>query len=113
MVTDNRGRKVKAKKSKRYHDRGFDYWWDISPELAQYLDQYHAVEFLKKDTGERCSMPPEAIRGFLTGDRITPRDGNWTVKVLPGHPGELAFEPGPGGGDWLFLPVVWVEPDSK
>ncbi len=98
-----------VKRSKRYEDGPFLYWWDISPTLGATLDRYDAVDFVQKDTGERCSLPPEALKGFLTADRQTSRaNGPWGIKVLKDRPEELAFEPGRGGGDWLFLSVVWL-----
>ena len=70
-----------------------------------------AVEFAQKDTRERCIVPVEALKGFLTPDRQTSRgEGNWGIKILKDRPDELAFEPGRAtGGKWLFLPVVWLE----
>ena len=74
---EDAGRGALVKYSKRYDRGGFLYWWDITPNLAASLDQYDAVEFVTKDTGERCSLPPEALRGFLTSERQTsPGQGN-------------------------------------
>ena len=98
-----------TKWSKRYDDKLFLYWWDIAPPMASDLDTLDAVEFAKKDTGERCVVPVEALRGFLTPERQTTRGlGNWGIKVLKDRPEELAFEPGTGAGKWRFLPVVWL-----
>ena len=98
-----------TKQSKRYDDKSFLYWWDIAPPMATDLDTLDAVEFAKKDVVERCVVPVEALREFLTPDRQTTRgQGNWGIKVLKDRPDELAFEPGAGGGNWCFLPVVWL-----
>ena len=99
-----------AKWSKRYDDKPFLYWWDIAPPMVADLGSLDAVEFAKKDTRERCVVPVEALRGFLTPDRQTTRgQGNWGIKVLKERPDELAFEPGAGEKQWRFLPVVWLE----
>ncbi len=77
--------------------------------MATDLDSLDAVEFAKKDVVERCVVPVEALRGFLTPERQTTRgQGNWGIKILKDRPDELAFEPGTGGGKWRFLPVVWL-----
>lgn len=102
-----------VKYSKRYDTGAFRYWWDITPKLAASLGRYEAVEFVKKDAGERCSVPPQALTGFLTDDRQTSRgDGNWGIKVLADRPEELAFEPARKGDNWLFLPVAWLSDDE-
>ncbi len=99
-----------TKQSKRYDDRDFTYWWDISPVLAAGLADVEAVEFVKKDTGERAVVPTDTLMPFLTAERKTSRsDGNWGIKVLNDRPDELAFEPGAGNRDWKFLPVTWLE----
>ena len=43
---------VLVKKSKRYEDESFLYWWDIAPEFLEKLDDYDDVEFVQKDTGD-------------------------------------------------------------
>ena len=99
------------KVSKRYDDKAFLYWWDIAPSLAESFDDVDSVEFVKRDTKEYCSVPVEALPGFLTPERQTSRgDGNWGIRVLAERPDALAFEPGSGsdGGDWRFLPVSWT-----
>lgn len=94
--------------SKRY-DSSFLYWWDISPSFETKMDQYDAIEFIKKDTLERCHVPIPAIRGYLTEQRQTTRGkGNWGIKILAKRENELAFEPGKNSDNWLFLPVVWL-----
>jgi len=99
-----------TKWSKRYDDKPFTYWWDIAPSLAAGLDNLEAVEFAKKDTQERCVVPVEVLKPFLSSDRQTSRGtGNWGIKVLEERPDELAFEPGAGSREWKFLPVVWLE----
>jgi len=107
------GSGVLVKHSRRYDKGRFLYWWDITPNLAALLDQYDAVEFVRKDTGEKCSVAPAMLRGFLTSDRQTSRGGgNWGIKVLADRPEELAFEPARRGGEWLFVPVVWLSDDE-
>jgi len=105
-----RGREPAAvKQSKRYDDKPFLYWWDISPALAESLDEFEALEFVKKDAGERCTLSVQILKRFIIPERQTTRGkGHWGVKVLKDRPDELAFEPGTGGGEWLFLPVVWL-----
>jgi len=99
---------ARAKKSKRYEDKPFIYWWDIAPNEAERLDRYEAVAFVQKDTGRRCTLPVATLKVFLTPERQTTRGaGNWGIKVLKQRPDELAFEPGRGAQEWLFLPVVW------
>lgn len=98
-----------AKVSKRYEKMPFLYWWDISPSLAESLGDFDVIEFAKKDTGERCTVPVDQLRQFLQPDRRTSRgEGNWGIKVLREHPDELAFEPPTGRDDWLFLPIEWL-----
>ncbi len=99
--------------SKRYDQGAFLYWWDISPNLAAALGEYDAVEFVKKDTGERCSLPPEALEGSLSSARQTNRgDGNWGIRVLKAHPDDLAFEPAKRGDEWVLLPVTWLSDEE-
>jgi len=99
-----------TKWSKRYEDKPFTYWWDITPPQAAGLDSLEAVEFAKKDTQERCVVPTEALKPFLSSDRQTSRGvGNWGIRVLEERPDELAFEPGAASREWKFLPVVWLE----
>ena len=103
------GDAVLTKESKRYVGKPFVYWWDISPRLVQALEQYEAVEFVKKDSRERCCLPVEALKPFLTPGRQTTRgDGNWGIKVLCDRESELALEPGNRQGEWLFVPVIWL-----
>ncbi len=106
---------VLVKRSRRYDDMPFLYWWDISPSLANSWDRFDMVEFLKKDSGERCVVPPAALKGFLTPDRQTARKAkSWGVKVLKDHQDELAFEPGTGkAGKYLFLPVIWINEQEE
>lgn len=100
---------ILEKSSKRYEGKSFIYWWDIPPGFINKLDRYEAVEFVKKDTGDRCYVPTAALKGYLTQDRQTTRgQGNWGIKVLKDQDGELAFEPGTKNDKWLYLPVVWL-----
>jgi len=90
----------------------FLYWWDITPgntrDLLE-LAKFEAVQFVKKDTQQRCRVPVQALKGFLTPERQTTRSqGNWGIKVFREQEDNLAFEPGRSGDDWLFLPVVWL-----
>jgi len=100
---------TKKKYSQRYENKSFIYWWDISPGFLDKIDRYEAVEFVKKDTGERCYVPTAALKGYLTKERQTTRgQGNWGIKVLKDWDGELAFEPGSKSDKWLYLPIVWL-----
>jgi hypothetical protein len=73
------------------------------------MDSYEETEFIKRDTGERCSVPVPAIKGHLAVERQTSRNnGNWGIRVLRDREQELAFEPGKGDTRWLFLLVVWL-----
>lgn len=104
---------VLCKWSKRYEGRSFVYWWDMSPQLAQRLGSYEAIEFVRKDTRERCSVSPQEIAPFLTEKRRTSRGkGNWGVRELVQRPDELAFEPPTSSDDWLYLSVVWLSPSE-
>lgn len=102
---------VLEKWSKRYKYMPFLYWWDITPNLARQLTMYRAVEFVKKDTRERCYVPVATLKRFLLLRRMTSRGrGNWGIKVFPKQIHQLAFEPGKRGSPWLFLPVAWYKP---
>ena len=104
------GTPLLIKTSKRYTGKPFEYWWDMSPQLAERLDQLEVLELVKKDTGERCVLPTATLKDLLLPERQTTRgQGNWGIKVLPDHPDELAFEPGREAKGWLFLPVTWVD----
>ena len=103
------GDAVLVKSSKRY-DTSFIYWWDIAPALCSILDRYEAVAFSCKDTGLSCIVPTPELKKHLQPDRQTTRGvGNWGIKVRRGREDELAFEPGRGKGEWLYLPAVWVD----
>jgi hypothetical protein len=100
---------VLEKVSKQYDGHAFIYWWDISPGFLDKIDYYEAIEFGKKDNGEKCCVPTAALKGYLTKERQTSRgNGNWGIKVLKDRENELAFEPGNKNDKWLFLPVVWL-----
>jgi hypothetical protein len=99
---------VLRKRSKRYDDKPFAYWWDIAPNSARNLENYEAVEFVKSDTGEGCLISIGELMPFLKADRQTSRGaGNWGIKILKKRPNELAFEPKFRQGEWLFHSVVW------
>jgi hypothetical protein len=105
----NPARPVLKKVSKHYEGSSFLYWWDISPSFLDKINDYEEVEFIKRDTRERCSVPIPAIKGYLTAERQTSRNnGNWGIRILRDRGGELAFEPGRGDTRWLFLPIVWL-----
>ena len=104
---------ILRRESKAYAQKSFSYWWDIPPALADRLRAYEVIQFVKKDTKEYCTLPVEAISGFLKPERKTSRGaGNWGVRVLKGHDGELAFEPGTKQDKWLFLAVVWTSDEE-
>ncbi|MCX5644662.1 MAG: hypothetical protein NTZ17_08240 [Phycisphaerae bacterium] len=108
------GSAILEKESKRYEGQRFLYWWDLSPGSLDRLDRYEAVEFLKKDTGERCHVPVPALKGYLTEERRTNRHGgNWGIKVLKEEEDQLAFEPGVKTDRWLYLPVVWFHEEQE
>ena len=103
-----------VRKSKRYNDMPFLYWWDITPAQAESLDRSGDVEFVKKDTGERCVVPADVLLQDLGPARQSTRAAqSWGVKVLKDHEDELSFEPGTGGGEWVFLPVVWIDENAE
>ncbi len=110
-TSGRRGRSLSSTKySKRYDDMPFLYWWDISPGLAEKLDEFETIEFVQKDTEQLCIVSSEQLKPYVTPDRQTTRgQGNWGIKVLKDRPDELAFEPGTGHSDWAFLPVVWID----
>ena len=104
------GQAILEKASKRYERQRFLYWWDLSAGLLDKLDRYEAVEFIKKDTGERCCVPVPALKGYLTEERRTNRHGgNWGIRILKGEEDQLAFEPGVKDDRWLYLPVIWFQ----
>ena len=96
-----------TKRSKRYDNKAFLYWWDIFPPLSR-LNKYEAVAFVRKDTGRWCTVAVPELKKFLTSDRQTSRGkGNWGIKVQDGRKSELGFEPGTGSRQWLFMTVAW------
>jgi hypothetical protein len=105
---------ILKKESKRYEGKRFLYWWDISPGFLETIGRYEVVEFVKKDTREKCSLPVEALKGFLTEERQTTRgSGNWGIRILAERGNELAFEPGRKEDKYLFLPVVWLDEERE
>ncbi len=105
---------VICKWSKCYEGKPFTYWWDIAPRLAEALCNLEAFEFGKKDSLERCTVPVDTLRKFLTSARQTSRGaGNWGIKVLKDRPDELAFEPPSHADQWLFLPVTWADDSAE
>jgi hypothetical protein len=102
---------ILTKWSKRFDGKPFLYWWDIVPSTVTGIESIDAFEFAKKDTGERCVVPADTLKAFLTPERQTTRGhGNWGIRVLKDHEDALAFEPGGGSGDkYALLPVVWLE----
>lgn len=100
--------KVIKKASKKYTRGRFLYWWDFTPSFIKRSQQYENVRLIRKDSGEFYSISTDTLSMFLTQDRRTSRgNGNWGVKVLRDRPDELAFEPGKGSKEWLFLKVNW------
>lgn len=100
---------ILRKESKLYDNKSFLYWWDISPSLAERIDDYDQVQFIMADSGKHCTIPTIALKGFLTKDRQTSRgSGNWGVRILKDNPEELAFEPGKESSKWIFFPVMWA-----
>ena len=67
---------VLTKWSKRYEDKPFLYWWDVSPGIADRLDDLEAIEFACKDTGERCIVPAGVLKMYLTPERQTSTTGS-------------------------------------
>jgi len=105
---------ILKKESKRYEGKRFLYWWDISPGFLETIGRYEVVEFVKKDTREKCSLPVEALKGFLTEERQTTRgSGNWGIRIFAERGNELAFEPGRKEDKYLFLPVVWFDEERE
>lgn len=105
---------ILRKKSKKYDDGSFVYWWDFTPGTPDKLRRYDSVEFIKKDSGESCSVSPDELQKVLTPERRTSRGtGNWGIKVLRDFPDEIAIEPGQGGGEWVRLPVIWMEREEE
>jgi hypothetical protein len=101
--------KISKRFSKRHDGHKYIYWWDIAPGFLDKINYYKAVEFIKKDTEERCCIPTSTLRKYLTKKRQTSRvNGNWGIKVLKDRENELAFEPSNKNDKWLFLPVVWL-----
>ena len=111
---------ILVKKSKRHENRNLYgrqslYWWDITPNLADSLRHYTDIQFVQKDTGQACTVPPMSIKAFLTPDRQTSRgSGNWGIHVLADAESQLALEPGEDGGNWLMLPLTlaWLDPED-
>jgi len=104
---------VLSKHSKRY-DGAFLYWWDISPSLAQTLDQYEEMEFVCDDTKASCLVPIATVKPLLTPERQTTRGaGNWGVQVRADHEDELGFAPATSKGEWLYVPVTWIEQETE
>ena len=105
---------ILTRESKAYAGKPFLYWWDIAPNAAAVLDMCESVEFVMKDSGLRCLVSPKDVKKYLTPERRTGRgDGNWGIRVRKDREDELAFEPGRGGGKWLFLPVTWLGPEDE
>jgi len=97
-----------SKSSKRYDDKRFLYWWDITPNDAASFKQDDVIDFVKKDSGEFCSVPAEALRRHLTPGRRTSRGaGNWGIRILPERADAIAFEAGKSDKEPIFLPVTW------
>ena len=103
---------VISKHSKLY-DGSFLYWWDITPALAERMDQYEAIEFVCDDTRESCLVQTDILKPLLTTERQTTRGaGHWGIRVRKGHEDEIAIEPGRGKGEWTYIPVAWLDRES-
>lgn len=103
-----------VRRSRRYDDKPYLYWWDITPGQAAPTGGDEAIEFCKKDTGERCVVPADVLGNYLLPERQTTRgSGNWGVRVLRDRPDVLAFEPGSKSQEWLFLSVVWLSDQEE
>ena len=107
-VEESEGAERLSKSSKRYDDKPYVYWWDITPKNAASLGHDDVIEFVKADSGEFCSVPAEALRLHLTLGRRTSRGaGNWGIRVLPERPDAIAFEAGKSDKQPIFLPITW------
>ena len=102
------GGKALKKLSKKYTKGNFLYWWDFTPSFIERAKRYNSVQLTRKDTEEFYSISTDTLSMFFTEDRRTSRSGGtWGVKVFRDRPNELAFEPGKGSKEWLFLKVHW------
>lgn len=105
------GARTLVKASKEYKFGGYRFWWDFQPAFVDNADQYDEVQFVKKSTGEVCTVLIDDLLEFFTDDRKTFRGaGNWGVKILVDEPNKLAFEPPAGSKDWRFLDIRWEKP---
>lgn len=97
------------RRSKKYNNGLFLYWWDLSPNLVNSLSSHTIIEFIKKDCGESCFIPFQFIRNYLTEYSQTSRgNGNWGIKVLPQKSNEIAIEePKKRTDEWKTIPVRW------
>jgi hypothetical protein len=105
--------KILMKSSKRYEDRNYLYWWDITPNQFKVMRDYEKIEFIKGNNQESCIISTKALLNILTSNRQTTRaKGNWGIKVLRKREDALAFEPGRTEKEWYFLRVTWKIPDK-
>ena len=112
--------KFVIKRAKRYapprgiYGERFEYWWDLAPGVVARIKEYGKVTFEKKDSGEQCIVDSQTLLKHLTKQRQTSRKAHpWGIRVLVGHPNELAIEPGLGGaGGWEYITVNWRPPNN-
>jgi len=103
---------IVSKESKRYSDQYFLYWWDIGPGLFSRLHDIAAIEFVKKDTRERCMIDAKVLLEVLTPENQTTRgQGNWGIRVLKNRDG-LFIESSQSRSEWRALPAIWLSDDE-
>ncbi len=106
---------ILSKKSKKYHNNSFLYWWDITPKLAESLSPHTIIEFIKSDCAESCFVPFQELKSYLSKKRQTSRgEGNWGIKVLPRHPNELSVEePRINQEKWIRISIKWEKNNNR
>lgn len=102
-----------SKESKCYENQYWIYWWDISPGLRDRLSTLGAIEFIKKDTREKCLVEAKVLHEVLTAQNQTSRgQGNWGIRVLASRPNDLAIESPANAEKWPIIPATWLCDDE-
>lgn len=104
---------VVSKESKRYEDRYWLYWWDISPTLHARMGNVSALEFVQKDSNATCLVETASLLELLTPERQTTRgQGNWGLRVLKNNPDCIAIESTEPQHTWPTLATTWLLPEE-
>jgi len=102
---------MKTTKSKRYDDKYWTYWWDLTTSDIERLQNGESLRFFRKDDSLYAIVSPDDLLPHLKPKNQTSRGrGNWGVRTLQDKQQAMRIEvPGTSYEDWPSISVTWQE----